>query len=165
MKIFEQLANTNEPPIRRAELEKMRNVFNDPGSSAEKKEELRVRLRGMEEAFRRRGDLRLWRPGMLDKIDQCFEEHYMQNGEMVSFAFLPDSADNQYEYMKYCGGVDTILAAHSELVPVYARDWFAFWSMWEIQGYAFPVPLGTSKVVSGMEGMLRGYREGIIEVS
>jgi len=162
VQILEHLACEEEPPLRRHELELIRDAFGDENSD---KEVLAKRLEGMVKAFGKRGALKGWRPMILDKIDLCFEEHYMMDKEILACAFLPNSGENQNAYMKYCAGVDEILATHSDLVPPYARDYFAFYSIWEMQGYAFPMPIGTSKVVSVLEAIVNGYCDGFVEVS
>ncbi len=162
VQVLEHLACEEEPPLCLAELELIRDSFGDEKSD---KDVLRKWLEVMEPVFRKRGSLKGWRPETLDKIDDCFEEHYMLDKEVLTFAFVPNSGGNQNAFMKYCAGVDEILEMHSDIVPKYSRDYFAYYSIWEVHGYAFPMPLGTSKVVSVLEAIVSGYRDGLIEVS
>jgi len=162
VEVLEKLANQQEPPVRRRELEKIRDAFEDPKSD---KEALRGQLAGMVTAFEGRGDVGEWDLEILDRIDQCFEEHFTSEGTAESWVFMPDDDRNLGRYAKYCGEVDRILLTYSDAVPKYARDYFAFYSIWEVQGYAFPMPLGTSKVVSVLAQLLERYQPGVIEVS
>ena len=161
VEILERLANEDEPPIRRSELEKIRDEL---GKDDSDKAGLRARLSVMKEAFEKRGKATLWSTEVLDKIDACFEEHFTLNGDVSGWVFYPDSAMNHNKAEKYYAGVDLILATHAEVVPRYARDWFAYFSMWEEQGYAFPMPLGTCSAVGIVEKLAVGNSAGIVEV-
>ena len=161
MEILERLANKNEPPLRRSELEKIREALGKEGVD---KTAVRERLGLMKEAFQKRGDVTRWSSAVLDKIDVCFEEQFTLNGEVSGWVFYPDSAMNLNKADKYYSGVDRILATHADLVPRYARDWFAYFRMWDEQGYAFPMPLGTCSAVGIVEKLAVGNSVGIIEV-
>jgi len=160
--ILERLANDEEPPISRQELEDIRDEFADPDSD---KAALRARLAETVKAFRRGGDVKQWSFEVLERIDDCFTQHFMVDKELATWAFVPNESKNLHEYGKYCAEVDRILTTYSNQVPRYARHWFAFQSIWEVQGHAFPVPLGTSLVVTELDKLLYKYREGVIEVS
>ena len=161
MEILERLAKENEPPVRRSELEKIREALGKDGVD---KTAVRERLGLMKEAFQKRGNVTRWSSAVLDKIDMCFEEHFTLNGELSGWVFYPDSAMNLNKADKYYAGVDRILATHADLVPRYARDWFAYFRMWDEQGYAFPMPLGTCSAVGIVEKLAVGNSVGIVEV-
>ena len=163
VEILAHLANEEVPPLRRAELEKIRDAFRT--ADDKKKEELTKELKGMVVAFRGRGPLKKWDTGALDAIDACFEECFMTDGQASPWAFVPKSEANLGKYVEYCDKVDRVLVKFTGKVPVYARDWFAFYSLWEVQGYVFPMPLGTSKVISAMAGILKYVADGVVEVS
>ena len=162
VEILEQLANEEEPPLRRAELEAIRDRF---GQEDADKDELRGLLSGMKGAFQKRGDLSKWGAGVLDHIDECFREHFMIDREASDWVFYPKNGMNLGKAERYYAGVDRILSTYSEIVPRYARDWFAYFSIWEEQGYAFPMPVGTCSVVGVVEKYAREYSSGIVEVS
>ena len=163
VEILGNLANEEPPPLRRPELEKIRHAFRN--ADDKKKAELTTQLGEMVTAFRGRGDLKKWDVTALDAIDKCFEECFMTDGQAATWAFVPNSETNLNKYVEYCNKVDRVLAKFTGKVPLYARDWFAFYAIWEVQGYAFPMPLGTSKVISTVAGILQYMAEGVVEVS
>lgn len=161
VEILEHIANEETPALKRSELEAIRDAFGEESSD---KDALRERLSGMATSFRGRGNVTQWRTIVLEKIDECFEQHFMSSGAVYTWVFVPDNAQYLNAYARYCAGVDRILSTYSHQVPRHARDYFAYYSIWEVQGYAFPMPLGTSKVVSALETTLNEYRDGVIEV-
>lgn len=165
VKVLERLASCEVPPISLAELEKMRNVLSNGESSEATKGEILKQLKVMEAPFRKRGNPKLWDSEVLDLIDGCFAEHFMFEGNIAEWLFLPNSEENQAHFMHYCGGVDIILATYPDKVPPHSREWFAYYSLWQVHGYAFPMPLGTSQVIAALESILRGYKSGFVEVS
>jgi len=160
--ILERLANEDVPPIRRGELDKIRDAYSDPASN---KEDLDKQLSVMKTAFKKRGNLKLWDRDPLERIDEIFEECFMCDGEASSWLFARNNHTNLEQFGKYCLEVDRALAMFSDKVPRYARDWFAYYCIWEVHGYLFPMPLGTSKAVGALEQMAQTYRNGIVEVS
>ena len=50
-------------------------------------------------------------------------------------------------------------------MPQYAREYFAYYSLWDLQGFTFPMPLGTQSVIYSVAMLLQDYREGFKEVS
>jgi hypothetical protein len=164
VQILELLANEKAPPIERQRLQKIRADFGKDGVD---KKKLRDELSrsGIAQAFRGRGRLDKWPVNVLNSIDDCFEKHFMVQEGISGWAFVQNSGKNLDAFTEYCTGVDRILATYSDTVPRYAREWFAYYSIWEVQGYAFPMPLGTSKVIRMVEGLLSVYRDGVNEVS
>jgi hypothetical protein len=151
------------PPLNFRDIEKKRGQFKAPNGDTDA---LRSSLKGMEDAFRTPGDLSLWTPELLDDIDDCFIKNYMDlDGEPVACLFFPDSAENLNIFMSYCSDVDVVLRRHSELVPRYAREYFAYYSIWEMRGWQFPVPLGTQSVIGLLNKMVRKMEKGFSEVS
>lgn len=161
IEMLERLANPEKPPLSIGELEKIREAFMDPTSD---KKELRSKLEGMADAFRGRGDLSEWHFEMLDAIDGCFIEHYMPNGEISTALFMPDSPANTDAFGAYCEAVDQKLRGKVFQRPKYAREYFAYFSIWEMQGYSFPVPLGTKSVVQAVNMLSSEFNPGFVEV-
>ena len=110
---------------------------------------LKVDLDGMEKAFEGRGELTDWNYELLGEIDKCFVKHYMDAGEPVVSLFTPDCPDNFNRFAKYCADVDEVLAASAD-TPKFSREYFTFYSIWQLRGYGFPVPLGTASVVDAL---------------
>ena len=50
-------------------------------------------------------------------------------------------------------------------MPPYAREYFAIYTMWALQGFGFPVLLVTASVVECLNKILNGSSKGMIEVS
>jgi hypothetical protein len=120
----------------------------------------------MEDAFAKAGDLSSWTPNLLDEIDRCFEKNYLsQGGEPVPYLFFPRSADNLNKFMTYCSEVDEVLRKHSQESPPWAREYFAYYSIWQMRGWGFPVPLGTKSVVGVLDLMVSTVKKGFSEVS
>jgi hypothetical protein len=159
---LEHLANQEKPPLSRQQLEDIRDQYLEKDKD---KDELRSRLSGMAQAFQGRGDLKEWSNSVLDEIDASFVRHYMAQDKATDCLFLPNSADNLKAHQGYCIDVDRILAKSRGNVPQYAREYFTYSSIWEVHGYAFPMPLGTKTVIDAMAGILQEMRSGVIEVS
>jgi hypothetical protein len=162
IEILERLANCNKPPLDIDELEAIRLEFMDPRSDTAA---LRSKLKGMADAFQDRGELTLWHPEMLDAIDGCFVEHFMSDGDVSTSLFVPDSAANANNFSAYCDAVDEKLRGKLDQRPKYAREYFAYYSIWQMQGYAFPVPLGTKSVIHALEMLTQEFNGGFVEVS
>jgi hypothetical protein len=159
---LERLANPTKPPLSIVELEKLRLAFMDPSSD---KEELRHKLEGMAEAYQGRGDLSDWHFEMLNAIDECFVEHYMSSGEISTELFVPDSPGNVTQFLAYCNSVDEKLKRQASQRPTYAREYFAYFSIWQMHGYMFPVPLGTQSVIQSLNLITEEFNTGFVEVS
>jgi|HubBroStandDraft_1064217.scaffolds.fasta_scaffold185537_2 hypothetical protein len=127
---------------------------------------LRANLNGMEQAFQNPGELSSWSPDMLHKIDQVFVKNYLdEDGEPVASLFFPNSADNLNRFMTYCNEVDHELRMEPESAPRYAREYFLYFSIWQMRGWSFPVPLGTASVVGVLAKMAKRVKNGFSEVS
>ena len=164
VEVLERLANEEEPPIRRVELEKIRNELAKPDCD---KKELLKQLGVMKGPFRKRGDVKLWHGNLLEAIDTAFEEIFLPDGEEKIPEWFLHPHSNKYldESSNYFVAVDRLLAKYSDLAPRYARDWFVYYSIWEVHGYKFPMPLVTSKVAAAVERLAQEFRSGMIEVS
>jgi hypothetical protein len=163
VEVLSHLANEEKPPLGRGRLEGIRRGFR--GASDEKMSELKGQLGEMSTAFQGRGDLTNWPTDALNEIDGCFLECFMTNGQVSPWAFVPGNEKYLIKFVEYCDKVDRVLVKFTGEVPVYAREWFAFYSIWEVHGYAFPMPLGTSSVISAMAGILGCMEDGVVEVS
>lgn len=114
------------------------------------------------------GDLETWKPEVLAAIDQCFVDNFMENDEPVPclFSALPASADDNYARFKsYCDAVDKVLVDNPKKAPKYAREYFAMYSIWNMHGWRFPVPIVTASVVECLHKIASKVRVGMIEVS
>jgi hypothetical protein len=161
VEMLERLANPQPPPLSLAELERIRSAFMSPSSD---KVDLRRQLEGMALAFEGRGDLSRWQFEMLDAIDECFIDNFMKNGEVSTSLFAVDNAANINNYSKYCDAVDQRLRSSAPDRPEYAREYFAYLSIWQVHGYPFPVPLGTQSVMQALDTLATDFRPGFVEV-
>jgi hypothetical protein len=143
------------------EIERIKGEFSEKDAD---REALREGLRGIEKAFNQRGNLSDWSPEVLDEIDLCFMRHYMPNGEPNACLFLPNNAENLNLFTAYFNDVDQVLRVHSRKAPRYAREYFTFFSIWHIQSYRFPMPLGTASVVGALNMILKKITRGFTEV-
>ncbi|KAI0261575.1 hypothetical protein BGY98DRAFT_1104417, partial [Russula aff. rugulosa BPL654] len=161
---LERIANEREPPLKYAEVEKIKEAFLD----LEKEDdatELQESLKGMEKAFEKTGDLSSWSPELMHDIDQAFVKSYMdENGEAAAHLFFPDSAKNINAFAAYCTNVDKALRKHAKTAPPYAHEYFIYYSIWQMRGWRFPVPLGTASVVGVLNKMLKQVKNGFSEV-
>lgn len=159
---LERIANRAEPPMGLAEIEGIRTEFKRGNAN---ETALKMRLEGMQTAFRGRGDLSRWNPDVLRKIDECFVTHYMDDQrEPCACLFSPDDPENLNKFNLYIDGVDGILRAHAGDIP-HARAYLAYFSIWKMQDYRFPVPLGTASVVEALDKILQKVTLGFSEVS
>ena len=161
IEMLERLANPEEPPLSLGELERIRLAFMKPSSD---KGDLREKLQGMAIAFQGRGDLSEWPFEILDAIDECFVNQYMKNGEISTSLFVVDSAANTNNFIAYCDAVDQRLRNSGFDRPRYACEYFAYFSIWQVHGYTFPVPLGTQSVMRSLEMVSNKFETGFIEV-
>jgi hypothetical protein len=110
--------------------------------------------------------LAAWSPEVLDLIDKVFIRNYVQNdGEPVPSLFFPKNRDNLNRFMTYCNNVDNMLQTLEDKSPLYACEYFAYYSIWQMRGWSFPVPLGTTSVVDILYKMLKRLKVGFSEVS
>ena len=160
---LEHIANPEAPPLALAAIERVKNEFDAPDKDMDA---LRTRLQGMEDAFHKQGNLSSWSPDLLDEINACFLKNYVEeDGRPVPCLFFPDSPDNLNLYASYCSGVDHALRKHSFSAPRYAREYFAYYSIWKMRGFPFPVPLRTKSVVGILNDMAKKLTKGFCEVS
>lgn len=148
-----------------AELQKIKIKFGEPNSDLDS---LRTSLQGMEEAFTSHGnrDLSSWTPELLDAIDICFTTAYVEaNGDPSPYLFFPDSVPNLNQFASYCTSVDLALRRHANVAPKYAREYFTYYTIWQMRDFRFPVPLGTKSTVSALDKIARSMRKGFAEVS
>lgn len=117
-------------------------------------------------SFVGRGDMDSWTPEVLDEIDKCFVETYMENGEPVSmlFQFLNDE-ETVDKFRTYYKAVDKVLVKHAKMAPKYAREYFTQFTIWRLFHHGTPIPLLTASVVKCLHDMASSVREGIVEVS
>ena len=161
LEILERIANPQEPPLQMEDIEKKRDEVLQAGDNLAP---LKNGLDGMEKAFKGRGDLTDWSYELLGLIDDCFVKHYMDDGEPVNSLFTPDCPDNFNRFAKYCCDVDEVLRTSAD-APTYCREYFTFYSIWQLRGYGFPVPLGTASVVDCLHKICSKLRNGFVEVS
>jgi hypothetical protein len=160
-----RIANTERPPLEREELMRMRTEFMTTSDPAKEKK-LRAKMKAMKDAFGGgRGDLSSWGPDVLTEIDNCFVKAYLVKGEPHPCLFFPQSPENMNKFLTYCGEVDVILRQRSKNVPVYAKEYFAYFTIYHMQDYKFPVPLGTKSVVNALHKIAESLKDGFTEVS
>src|SRR5882762_5722028 len=123
-----------------SELEAKRLEFMT--ANEDEKVALRAELAEMEKAFQGRGDLGKWTPEVLKKIDEIFVKHYKIGEEVSPMLFFPDCGENYNKFLEYCDEVDQVLRLNASGAPPYAREYFAYYSIWQMRGFRFPVPLG-----------------------
>ena len=104
-----RLCNKTKPPLELEELEEIRNAYLDPQSE---KTELRKKLDGMKKAFEGKGDVKEWDYEVLNSIDECFFNNFMDVGKVSPVAFVPGNVDGINRYIKYCDEVDEVLRVH-----------------------------------------------------
>lgn len=159
---LERIANPNPPPLDIGAIEKMKTLFDTDGDM----DVFRPSLKAMEDAFCQPGDLSLWTQDLLDEIDQCFVKNYVGEDEQpVPSLFFPDSPDNMNRFIAYCSDVDVVFRRNSETAPRYAREYFMFYSIWQLRPWGFPMPLGTASVVGVLNAMTKTVEIGFSEVS
>jgi hypothetical protein len=132
---------------------------------AMEKDAVKKEIRFLELQFQRgRGSLSDWSTALLEDIDRCFVDNYMEDGEPVASLFYPHNGDNLNRFEKYCNDVDMVLRKTDNEAPRNARAWFTVYRMWEMRS-KFPVPLGTASVVECLHNMSVDVRKGFSEVS
>jgi len=160
--ILERIANPKKPPMNQTTIEKIKinymTTMGDTGKMARQ-------LKGMTEAFEDRGDMSSWNADLLTSIDDCFVKIYMVKSEPHPCLFFPHSTDNLNKYVAYCGEVDRVLRETKRPAPQYAREYFAYYSIFWLQKYTFPVPLGTKSVINALHKIATSVKDGFTEVS
>jgi hypothetical protein len=159
---MEKIANPSAPPLGKEDIERRGMQLMDGGTNSV---EAMQALTGMEDAFRQRGDLNGWSDEIMSKIDKCFVKNYHSSEGICETLFFPDNADNQNRFTQYCSDVDQVLRTNIRLVPKYAREYFAYYTVWKHHGYAFPMPLGTASVIEALNTLMSRYQDGMREVS
>jgi hypothetical protein len=145
----------------RHQIELRKSAFNVLGAD---REALKTDMREMEVAFRGRGDLSEWSPEVLDEIDRCFVRNYMPDDDPVPCLFVENNADNLNRFTQYFHEVDRVLDIFKKQAPKYAREYFTYYSIWQIGEYKFPVPLGTASVVTAINKILQKVSRAFSEV-
>jgi len=109
----------------------------DEDDEDEDVKELRDSLRGMEAAFNRRGDVTYWTPELLQDVDEAFKNNYIveEGGTVVPFLFFSEDMENLNTFTSYCAQVDQALRKHATTVGPYAREYFAYYSIWQMRGW------------------------------
>jgi hypothetical protein len=161
--MLERIANPIAPPLYPKVLDDMRNGL----TNVEEEDMGRCmdELDGMEKAFQGRGDLQTWNPEVLNEIDDCFLRAYMVKDELSPFFFFLDDTNNLNKFQKYFYEVDNVLRKQVNKVPPCARAYFTYYCMWQMRGYAFPVPLRTRSVVFLLHKVVELVEPGFKEVS
>lgn len=163
VEFLERMCNEKEPPMSLDDITTARLEFIVADGDDEG---LRKRMKPMKLAFKERGDLSSWSPEVLKKIDDCFVKHYyMADNKLSPYFLFPDDPDSNNHFLLYCDDVDLILRTNEDNVPSFAREWFAYYSIYQMQDFAFPVPLGTASVVHALDTLLKVVRKGFVEVS
>lgn len=155
------LANTTEPPMKSAELIAIRRELL---SERLEVKDAQKRLAPMVSCYKQRGDISTWDESVLAEIDNVFCKHFMIGGRPAKHFLFPGNDDNDNNFTDYCDQVDQILIKNNSKVPPYARQYFAYFSMWRLHKHAFPIPLGTSTVVFAVNELLNKYTRGVTEV-
>lgn len=168
---LEQIANPTRPPFSLDKILRYQKSTLANNASIDHVREACDGLSEFREPFRTgRGDLQDWSPEVLSAIDGCFVEYFMQDGSPKSFLFsnlngAAHSDEVAAAYRSYVDAVDKILLDNADLVPKFAREYFAYDAIWQLQGYSFPVPLVTASVVDCLHKIASKVRMGFIEVS
>lgn len=162
IEMLERIANESPPPLKVEEIESIRMAMLDPRKDIN---ELKKKLESMVDAFKGRGALECWTPGVLAQIDDCFVKTYMERGEPIACLFFPSSGDNTNKFIEYCNNVDQVLRENASGAPRYAREYFGFYATWQMHRFRFPVPLGTASVVHALHLVASGIQRGMSEVS
>ena len=162
---LERIANPKKPPMKLSEIEEKRNEVNEVQGD-EELAAVKAELKEMDNAYLSgRGNLDVWTPEIMEEIDQAFVNNFMESQEPLDFLFFPNSPEYLNAYGVYLQEVDDILVKHQEDLPKYCREYLAYYSIWEMRGYKFPVPIGTASVVECLHKIASERRKGFIEVS
>jgi hypothetical protein len=159
---LERLANAEKPPLKLEEIQRLPSKFTEEGADVEG---LRESLGKMEEAFETRGDVKRWSPEVLDEIDDCFRDAYMRGSDVSPHLFFPRSVENINAFRGYREAVDLVLRRRKSDVPPHAREYFAYYCVWQMRGHEFPMPLGTKTAVFALHTICDMVEPGFVEVS
>ncbi|KAN0128163.1 hypothetical protein V8E53_014015 [Lactarius tabidus] len=160
VEVLERLANPEKPPLSMARIDTISDSLREPLGDIDKAVE---NLEGMKKAFDGRGDPRKWTPELLNEIDECFVNNYYDNGSVCNSLFIPDNEDNICRFERYCSDVDKVLTDNHATAPPFAREYFAYATIWKVHGRAFPIPLGTASVILAVHQLLRKHELGLTE--
>jgi hypothetical protein len=164
IEMLERIANPEEPPLEFSEISSRHDEVEY--AEPEERAEVLSSLDDMEKVFMRgRGSLEQWTPEVLEAIDKCFRTLFMSGEEPVAHLFFPYDDRGIELFNEYCDAVDGVLQANADKIPPYAREYFAYFTIWEKRDYAFPVPLGTASVIECLHKMASRVCKGMIEVS
>lgn len=158
-----RICNEKTPPMDLKTINKNWTNFTSAAGYDKMLAQLWAGIKGMEDAFHERGNLKKWHPHLLEMINKCFVNHYMHKGDPVLSLFFLDSKDNKVWFLQYCDGINQALQLNASIALKYALKYFSFYVIWQLRGYGFPVPLGTTMVVKVlytlMTRVLRGFTE------
>ena len=85
--------------------------------------------------------------------------------QVAEYFLFPNNLDNHNKFTAYCNNVDHILNSERLKVLPYTRQDFAYFSIWLLHGYQFPIPLSTASVIISINKLLNKYIRGVIKVS
>jgi hypothetical protein len=159
--MLERISNETAPPMNLKAIKDKQPEFYDVKDDTA----LRAEMKGMEAAFEGRGNLENWSADVLEMIDDCFKKHYMVGENPSPSLFFPKSDENVDKFQEYCDDVDQVLRMNPKDAPRYAREYFAYYSIWQMRDFRFPVPLGTATAVEVLHNMVSRVRTGFTEVS
>ncbi|KAI0004340.1 hypothetical protein BJV74DRAFT_793300 [Russula compacta] len=100
---------------------------------------------------------------VLAKIEQCFINNYYDLGNPHSTLFSLNSVDNQNQFTHYCTDVDQVLCQNGSTAPKYAREYFAYYSIWQMRKYTFLMLLGTATMSESLDHLATKYQQGLCE--
>ena len=162
---LERIANPKKPPMKLSQIEEKRNEVNEVKDDAELAT-LKAELKEMDNAYLSgHGDLDVWTPEIMEELDEAFVNNFMEGQEPLDFLFFPNSPEYLNAYGVYLQEVDDIFVKYQEDLPPYCWEYLAYYSIWEMRGYKFPVPIGTVSVVECLHNIANERRKGFIEVS
>jgi hypothetical protein len=165
---FERIANEEAPPLNHSAIvAKMQKLvgrgWDDRSPEAT---EAREGLKGMEEAFKHKGDLSSWSPELMQEIDEAFVKQYLdKEGDPLPCLFFPNNPQNQNLFSNYYKDVLHALRRHAQTAPPHAREYFQYYCIWQMRGWTFPMLLGTASVVGALIKILKQVQKGFSEVS
>ena len=85
--------------------------------------------------------------------------------QVAEYFLFSNNLDNHNKFTAYCNNVDHILNFERLKVLPYTHQYFAYFSMWLLHGYQFPIPLSTASVIISINKLLNKYIRGVIKVS